>query len=323
MASPTPKVRKKSSGALDPSSRRPVKSADTFEPVDPLWLVEAFGVIVLASLVCGYLSLCLLFYQGQWQLVLHPSRSTPAPSAIGGAPIQIIHFGVDESATPQLAGWWVPAEPLAHYAAYTVLYLPSGDGSLSDNLPELAAIHALGLNLFAFDYRGYGESANTRPNQQRMTQDAASAWQYLTVSRALPPNKLVLFGNGVGCFLAALLAVQHPKVPAVVLDSPRPDLLEVVLADPRVKSLPVRSLFHERFDISRAATAIAAPKLFLISDFPAQSQGIQPARPTAHQLQALVDAAPSPKMIAHLKPSDRGGPVYSDQLSRFLDQYLR
>jgi pimeloyl-ACP methyl ester carboxylesterase len=279
----------------------------------------------LASLVCGYLSLCLLFYQGQWQLVLHPSRSIPAPSSIGGAPIQTIHFGVDESATPQLTGWWIAAEPLAHYASYTVLYLPSGDGSLADSDDQLAlaALHGLGLNLFAFDYRGYGQSAAIHPNQQRMTQDAASAWQYLTVSRALPTTKIILFGNGVGSFLGARIAADHPEVPAIVLDSPRPDLLNVVLADPRVKSLPVRALFHERFDITQAVASLTTPKLFLINSMRSDDAKTQSAAPSPGQAHDLTSKASSPKIITHLTAADRISDVYASQISRFLDEYLR
>src|ERR1700692_2267517 len=103
------------------------------EVVDPLWLLKALAVLVALALGCGYLTLCVLFYQGQWQLVLHPSRSTSAPATIAGEPISVVHFGLDASATPQLTGWWLPTEPIAAYAAYPVLYLPGGDGSLADS----------------------------------------------------------------------------------------------------------------------------------------------------------------------------------------------
>ena len=39
------------------------------------WLASAIlGVVAFAAL-CAYLTLCLLFYQGQWQVVFHPSRT--------------------------------------------------------------------------------------------------------------------------------------------------------------------------------------------------------------------------------------------------------
>lgn len=314
MASPTPKRPNPSSTA--PKRRSSLNTPNsTAELVDPVWMLKAIGVAVLAAVICGYASLCLLFYQGQWQLVLHPSRSTPAPASIGGSPFQTIHFGVDESAAPQLTGWWLPSAADARHAAYTVLYLPSGDGSLADATPTLAALHALGINVFAFDYRGYGQSAPGRPSQRRMTEDAASAWQYLTVSRTLPPGRIILFGDGVGCALATGLAQTHSEAPAVILQSPRPDLLQAVLADTRTRTIPVRALFHERFDIATPLAALKTPKLLLLSS---PALGATPL-----EVQQMAVAAASPKIVSSLQTHDIGGALYRDQITRFLDEYLR
>jgi len=285
--------------------------------VDPIWLLKAIGLTLIGALVCGYLTLCLLFYQGQWQLVLHPSRTKPAPANIAKIPFQTIRFAVDETASPQLTGWLIPAEAGARYAAYTVLYLPSGDGSLADALPTLSVLHETGLNVFAFDYRGYGQSAPTRPNQRRMTEDAASAFEYLTVSRAVPSTRIVLFGSGVGSALAAQLAASHPEVPAVVFESPRPDVIQTIFADPRTKSLPVRSLFHEDFALRELVSTLKIPKLFLLS-----AASSDPAA-TPAELQRLTSVAAAPKMISTLPANDFNGPLYREQLARFLDQYLR
>jgi pimeloyl-ACP methyl ester carboxylesterase len=279
--------------------------------------LKAIGFTLVAAFVCGYLTLCLLFYQGQWQFVLHPSRTKSAPATIEGAPFQTIHFAVDETASPQLTGWLIPASPAARYAAYTVLYLPSGDGSLADALPALSALRETGVSVFAFDYRGYGQSAPTRPNQQRMTEDAASAWQYLTVSRAVPSSHIILFGSGVGCALAARLAAAHPEVPAVILESPRPGVIQTILADSRTKSLPVHALFHEDFNIAEPVVTLKTPKLFLlpeVSSDPSQ---------TPAEFQHLTSAAATPKIVSTLPTAAFNGPLYRDQIVRFLDQYLR
>jgi len=304
----------KPSGAPHRQAAQP--KIDPPEVVDPVWLLKAIGLTLVAALVCGYLTLCLLFYQGQWQLVLHPSRSKAAPATIAGIPFQVIHLAVDETASPQLTGWLVPASPAARYAASTVLYLPSGDGSLADALPTLSALHEIGLNVFGFDYRGYGQSAPTRPDQRRMTEDAASAWQYLTVLRGVPATRIVPFGSGVGSALAAQLAAAHPEVPAVILESPRPNLIQTVLADPRTKSLPVRALFHEDFAITGLVSTLKTPKLFLLPAVSTDSSA------TVAELQILTAAAAAPKMAATLPAAEFNGPLYRAQLVRFLDEYL-
>ncbi len=297
MPRPTPK----------PSKRRP-QPASTPEAVDPIWLVKAVAATVIVAILCGYLALCFLFYQGQWQLVLHPSRTSAAPQSIGGAPYQLIHFGPDESAIPQLTGWWIPATSGGRYANTTILFLPPGDGSLAASIPTLSTLHSLGLNIFAFDYRGYGQSAYTHPNQQKMTHDADSAWQYLTRSRAIPARQIVPYGMGVGTSLAAHLAATYPVIPAIILDSPHTDLLATARRDPRSALLPVSLLFHENFPLAEPLQTLRTPKL-LLSD---------PSSPDKSP--AFFRTASGPKITVGLTAPTEA--LYRESITRFLDQYL-
>jgi pimeloyl-ACP methyl ester carboxylesterase len=301
MSLPTPKpnIRKQ-----QPAQRK--QPPAQFEAVDPAWLLKAIAITILAALFCGYLTICLLFYQGQWQLVLHPTRTTTSPQSIAGTPYDVIHFGPDESAIPQLTGWWIPSAPNGRYANTTLLFLPGSDGSLADDIPTLATLHNLGINVFAFDYRGYGQSAPTRPNQQNMTRDADSAWQYLNISRQIPAQQIVLYGTGVGASLATHLAATHPASPALILDAPRADLLDAALLDHRSKLVPVHLLFHERFPLVEPLSTLRTPKLLF-------SHTVSPDK-------AFLTAA-NPKLTVELAaPSE---PLYQQSLTRFLDEYLK
>jgi pimeloyl-ACP methyl ester carboxylesterase len=273
--------------------------------VSPIWLIKAIVLTIVAALLCGYLTFCLLFYQGQWQLVLHPTRTSASPASIAGVPYELIRFAPDESATPQLTGWWIPSAPGGRYSSITILFLPDGNGSLTTSIPTLASLHNLGLNVFAFDYRGYGQSAPARPSQQSMTRDADSAWQYLTSTRALAAQHIVPYGTGVGASLATRLAANHNDIPALILDTPRADLLDVAMRDNRATLLPVRLLFHERFPLADPLSTLRTPKL-LISRTTAPDQTFRNAS--------------DPKLTVELaSPS----PVLYDQsLTRFLDQYV-
>ncbi len=279
------------------------------EIVDPIWLLKAVGIVIVAALFCGYASLCFLLYQGQWQLILHPKPSTVVPATIGGGPVELVHFGTDESATPQLTGWAIPAGAGARYPGLTILFLPPGDGSLVDSTPTLALLHHLGVNLFAIDYRGYGQSAAVHPNHARMTQDVESAYTYLTHSRAVPEHQIIPYGAGVAASLAAHLAGEHPAMPAVILDTPGPDPLEIILHDPRTEFLPVRALIHDRFPLAGPLASLKTPKLLLQSGD--NSQAFQ--------------GASDPKIIVFSlpKPADlHDAPMMTESLTRFLDQYV-
>jgi pimeloyl-ACP methyl ester carboxylesterase len=293
MPRPTPKPNKRTPPRPDPP-----------DAVSPIWLAKAVVLAILAALLCGYLTFCLLFYQGQWQLVLHPIRTAGSPASIAGIPYELIHFGPDESATPQLTGWWIPSAG-GRYAHITILFLPDGNGSLADSIPTLASLHNLGLNVFAFDYRGYGQSAATRPNQQSMSRDANSAWQYLTTSRHLPAQRIVPYGTGVGASLATRLAISNPDLPALILDSPRADLLDAARHDPRSTLIPVRLLFHQRFPLAEPLSTLRTPKLLLSRVTPPDKSFVTASDPK------LTVELTSPLPV-----------LYNQSVQRFLDQYL-
>jgi len=287
----TPKPDKRTPAALD--------------TVNPVWLITAIAVTILAALLCGYLTFCLLFYQGQWQLVLHPTRTSASPQSISGVPYQLIRFAPDESATPQLTGWAIPSDPGGRYAHLTILFLADGNGSLADSIPTLSSLHNLGVNIFAFDYRGYGQSAAARPSQQSLAHDAESALQYLTNARAIPVQRIVLYGTGVGTSLATQLAISNPAIPAIILDAPRADLLDVARHDSRSALIPVGLLFHERFPLAEPLATLRTPKLLI-------------SRSTS--LDQTFRNASDPKRTVELAYPN--ALVYSQSLTRFLDQYV-
>jgi uncharacterized protein len=284
---------------------KPEKRPLPQEDVSPIWLIKAIALTIVAALFCGFLTLCLLFYQGQWQLVLHPTRTSSPPASIAGVPYELLRFDPGDSATPQLTGWWIASDLGARYAHLTLLFLPDGNGSLADSIPTLAALHNLGINIFAIDYRGYGQSAPLRPSQQTMTHDTEAALHYLTTSRSIPTERIIPYGLGTGASLATHLAATQEKIPALILDAPRADLLDTALRDPRATILPVRLLFHERFPLAQPLAGLRTPKLLL-------------SRTT--KLDQSFRTAADPKLTVEL--TDSSALAYNQSLTRFLDQYL-
>lgn len=266
------------------------------------WLLKALAAAVVAALVCSYLSLCLLYRIGQWQIVLHPdpsAKSRPAPAGM-------VRFGPDETGRPQLTGELLRAGPESRYSKVTVLFLGGGDGSRLNSSATVNALHDLGLNVLWFDYRGYGLSGEIHPNQQRMTEDAASAWRYLTGTHQVPPQQIVLYGTGVGASLAARLASDHPEIPAIILDAPYTDLLQAASQDYRSRLVPAGLLFRERFPLAASLSILATPKLLIYPD-----KGPEPA---------AYPTAATPKLTTSLPAAN--GPLFNEMLTRFLDQYV-
>ncbi len=285
-----------------PSANRRKSAPET---VDPVWIAKALVATVLVALLCGYLTLCLYFYQGQWQLVLHPSPNITATPDSLGLPFEDIHFSDDDAGIPQLTGWYLPGAPTTGAPQPTILYLHSGDGSLSDTLPQLQALHALGFGLFAFDYRGYGRSASIHPNEQRMNEDAEHAFNYLATVRKIPPAEIIPYGVGVGASLAAALAQQHTQIKALILESPQNDLMPTVAQDPRAHLIPLHLLFHNPFPLADCLRTLATPKLLLTDG---------PTAPPAFR------NAADPKITVEFTTSS--ATEYAQAISRFRGQYL-
>jgi uncharacterized protein len=267
------------------------------------WLAWAFFIAMSIAAACAYATLCLLFYQGQWQLVLHPARTITVTPASQGLKFDDVRFDYTETGSAQLDGWWIPAEKDARWSASTVLYLHGGSGSLSDCIDDLATLRSLGINVFAFDYRGFGRSAGPTAREKRMTQDAEAAWTYLTDTRHIDPKSIVIYGTGTGAGLATELAAK--RAPAgVILDGPSEPARQIIGADARARILP-GWLITERFDPADTLKILAVPKLFL------DRSGMK-----SRTMQLYAQAA-FPKEYFELK---QGG--YEPTLRRFLDEIL-
>lgn len=278
-------------------------AADPPPPVSAWWLLSALAVVLAVAAALGYIALGTLFYLGQWQLVLHPSRTI---AAVPSAPFAEIHFDDTDTGAARLNGWWIPSAPASRWSGDTILYLHDQAGSLSNAVPDLDALHALGVNVFAMDYRGYGRSAGPHPTEARMGADADAAWNYLTATRHLSPRTMVVYGKGFGATVAAALAVRHSPA-GVVLDAPNEPAWKTIEADGRSKILPMWLLLHERFDPTAMLESLNTPKLFLDRDG---------AKPRTEQLYRL---AASPKNYFELRAD--GG--YEAAMDRFLDDVLR
>jgi uncharacterized protein len=312
-----------------PTSRKPSATPQPkpqFEVVDPIWLAKALALSLLAALFCAWLTVCLLFYQGDWQLVLHPTHTIDRTPATANLSYDPIHFDAAETGQPRLTAWWIPAQPTApvssqlsfqpipKYAAYTILYLHDGSQSLSATLPTLTLLHQAGINIFAIDYRGFGQSdASAHPTEARMALDTAAAFDYLISTRHIPAAAIIPYGAGLGASLAANLAHAHPELPAVILDNPDPDPTATAVASHPSHLIPVRLLFRERFDIATPLATLATPKL-LIAGGPNSANNIL-------ALQILFRRAASPSLTVTLPPT-HSEPNYQSTLTRFLDQYL-
>ncbi len=263
-----------------------------------VWLITAAATAAALGALGAYIVLGIIFYQNQAMLLFHPSRKVATTPASVGLAYQRVALNPQQNGKYLVTGWWIPAPQNSPWRNDAILYLHGATGSLSNTLPQLKALHSLGINIFAIDYRGYGQSANTLPTEQSADADAVNAWAYLRDQQKFDPHDIVVYGQGAGATFAANLAMQRP-VTALVLAQISPTAHAIFQQDPRARLLPLFLLANQHLNPASDLKRLNIPKLFL--DWPDHSA----AKPntTRHNYQL----AASPKQLTSLPAASPSG----------------
>ncbi|MBW4693636.1 MAG: alpha/beta hydrolase [Lyngbya sp. HA4199-MV5] len=192
-------------------------------------------------------------------------------------------------------------------AAYTVLYSHGNGEDLGDVRPALAQIQSTGVNVFAYDYRGYGTSQGT-PSEQNAYQDIDAAYRYLTTVLKQPPSRIILYGRSVGSGPSIDLATRQPAA-GLIIEGGFTSVFRVVTHLP---------LFpFDKFANIHKIGAVRCPVLFIHGT---NDQVI----PIWHG-RALFDRANQPKTFLEVSGADHNdvAQVAGDRYHQALRQYLQ
>jgi fermentation-respiration switch protein FrsA (DUF1100 family) len=150
---------------------------------------------LVGALAVGYLGVLLLLRLSEPRLLYAPgpSRTLQPPRPALGLSPERVEIPTADGVTLVA---WVMRAPVSDTAGPWLLICHGNGGNLSEaGRPEhYVGLRALGLNLLAFDYRGYGESGG-EPSEEGLYRDADAAYRYLREVRGVPPGRIVLFGH--------------------------------------------------------------------------------------------------------------------------------
>ncbi len=157
-----------------------------------------------------------------------------------------------------LHGWFVPGP-----GEITWLWFHGNAGNISHRLENLLLVHQkLGVNVFIFDYRGYGNSEG-KPSEEGTYREAEGAIEYLESRPDVDPSKIILFGRSLGSGVAVDLATRHMPY-GLILESPFTSAADV--AKRAFPFLPVGFLVRDMYDSISKIERISAPLLVLHGD---------------------------------------------------------
>ena len=118
-----------------------------------------------------------------------------------------------------------------------------------------------GLNLFAYDYRGFGASQGA-PSELGLYADAEASYRYLTDSLHVPADRIVIFGHSLGSGVAIELATRVPAA-ALVVEGAYTAVTD--RGQELYPYLPVKLIATQRFASIEKIARVQVPKVFLHS----------------------------------------------------------
>lgn len=228
-----------------------------------------------------------------------------------GLPAEDIWFSTADGM--RLHGWWV-AHPKARG---TFLYCHGNTGSIAHRIGVLGKLRSLEVNLFAFDYRGYGRSTG-QPTEEGLYLDVRAAYNQLTRDLGCRAEEILLFGHSLGGAVAIDCALDR-KVAGIVAQSTFTHIRDAARAV--FPTLPIHLAARRQFRSVDKVTELAMPKLFIHGE----SDEVVPVELGKR----LYEAAREPKAFylvrrgGHNDLHLHGGRRYLRRLSRFRDRCLK
>lgn len=271
-------------------------------------LALGVGVPSVAALAGGLGALGYLRHRFQARRTFLPDRYPNGiwdPSPYG---IRAQDMWFESGDGVELHGWWMP-HPRARG---TILYYHGNSGSIAHRIGIFRHLRRLRINIFAFDYRGYGRSSG-QPSERGLYRDARAAWRLLTEELDQAPDSIVLFGHSLGGAVAVDAACDCPAAGLIVQSSFTQMRDEVKAIMP---TLPLHLAARNQFRSIEKIAAVKMPKLFIHGT----ADGTVPARLG----EQLYEAAAPPKQLylvaraGHNDVHRHGGVRYLRRLAKFL-----
>jgi uncharacterized protein len=212
---------------------------------------------------------------GQRRLIYLPDASA-VPTRLPGA--EDVEFTTSDGLA--LRAYLV--RPAGTDRRVAVLVVPGNGGNRLGRVPLARALADRGLTVLLMDFRGYGGNPGS-PTEAGLYLDVRAAWAFLT--RMWPAERLIYFGESLGCGAAVNLAAEYPPA-GLLLRSPFVDL--AAAGRHNYPYLPVGALLRDRFPVAETVAGVRVPTIVVYGT----ADSIVPAeqsREVARRAPGLVD----------------------------------
>lgn len=262
-----------------------------------------------------YAAACLVLRTYQTRLIFFPTAVLTQTPATFNLPYEDVVIPIGIGMRHQhLHGWWLPAH---RSDRGTILFFHGNGGNISSNLGQAERFHRLGFSVLLIDYRGYGKSEGNFPSESQVDEDAEIAWNYLTQQRQIPPRRITLFGHSLGGAIAINLALRHPDLAGLIVQSSFTSMQAMVEIQQHYRIFPTALLLTQQFPSLERVRHLQVPVLYIHGT----ADGLLPHRMS----QALYAATLGRKQLHlvaganHNNVSQVGGDRYLQVLENFFN----
>jgi uncharacterized protein len=245
-----------------------------------------FWLGVVAAI--AYCTICLYLYFQQPRFIFFPSSVIEKTPESFKLPYDEVWLPVPAAfgKVEHIHGWWIKAN---QPNPKVLLYLHGNGINIGANVAHANRFHQLGFSVLLIDYRGYGRSEGTFPNEMRVYQDAATAWNYLVQQRQIPQREIYIYGHSLGGAIAIDLAASNPDAAGLIVESSFTSIQELITVRNMFSMFPVDLILTQRFESIKKVPRLKMPVLFI--------HGIADSTIPAFMSENLYCPAPEPKKL--------------------------
>ena len=208
--------------------------------------------LILLILVFIVLS-CVFFPQIENFFIFYPDRRLEFQPADWHLSFEDIYFEAEDKT--RLHGWFFPQKENAPL----ILFCHGNAGNICHRLENVKLLLDQGLQVFIFDYRGYGKSRG-RPSESGIYMDGLAAYDFLISQKNMSADEIILFGRSLGAAVAIEIALTR-KVRSLITESAFTSTKE--MARTMLLFMPFSFFLPSHYNNLEKITRINVPKLII------------------------------------------------------------
>lgn len=155
----------------------------------------------------------------------------------------------------RLHGWFFPLKG----ECPVILFCHGNAGNISHRLENVGLLLRENLQVFLFDYRGYGRSSGS-PSERGIYLDGLAAYDYLVEKERIPQANVIPFGRSLGAAVAIEISLKR-KARSLIVESAFTSTREV--ARSTLLFFPVSYLLPAHYNNLKKIGRVSVPKLII------------------------------------------------------------